>query len=114
MPNNLHSYQILLVSSLGFFLGTFFAISINTIFQARFKNIKFTKYRYRELKDAFLSSTAMGILASCSALATGSVERGYLESFSLLSIFTDASDTWLKVIKLIFVKVTGFGNTQQP
>ena len=114
MPNNLHSYQILLFSSLGYFLGTLFATGINTIFQARFENIKFIKHRYRRFKDAFLSSTAMGILAGCSALAIGSVERGYLESFSLLSIFTDASDTWLKVIKLIFVKVTGFGNTQQP
>jgi len=115
MPNNLQSYQIIFCTGFSCFLGTFLAYTANTFYQAHPERAKFD---YARTLDFLLSCVAMGVLAGCSALAIGSTEPGYLESYSLASIFfyvfflsllIGATDTWLGMIKglirLIFSKV---------
>ena len=121
MLNNLQSYQIIFCISFGAFFGTLFAYTANIFYQ---KYPEPTKFDYSRTLDLLLGCAAIGILAGFMALAIGSVEFGYFENFSLVSIFFDvffmslligASDTWLGkikgLVKLIFSKVIP---TQKP
>lgn len=116
MVNNLYSWQILLTSSLGCFLGMFLSITVSSITQEQTKRANLACIWG---KDAFLTSTAMGIFCGCCTLAIGSVDVGYLESIPLshifiytfsLSLFAGMGDFWIKLFKLIFSRVSTLGN----
>lgn len=116
MPNNLHSYQIIFCMGFACFLGTFLAYTANAQYKKHYES---TQFGHPKTKDHLIGSIPMGILVGCIGLAIGSVDVGYLESYSLAAIFfyvfflsllTGGIDTWLGFIKLIFSKVIPANN----
>lgn len=116
MLNNLQSYQIIFNAGLGFYLGSVLAQIANTLFV----QLEPATFDYSWIKNILFRNLIMFAVGGFSVLAIGSVDVGYLESFSLLSIFfcafflsllAGATNTWLGIIKLIFSKITSSNST---